>query len=308
MSWQDLIDESSLNQFVSGGGVEDETTDDEQQQDVAELLPAQNAGDELDVTIPPSVTTMYGTEWRNVSLIFDDDSDVDEDYSDCDCITIVSSVPSSTHINAMVPTTSHAVQNRAETTVSISTIEDSEESTSLTLHPDSIESSLMTNFTQSSSMNTSSVSSREQSESSDVSMESDSQVLREEKKDTTQKFSGNNSEASYSVKLPAASIEPSASTDDQLKLWYSHLKTEQDWEEFREAASELLKAIDCPVKNQDDLIAQLIAAEEDFFWESKTNSIVIAQTQPKSWLLEIVAVAATVALTSVALIKILKAR
>jgi hypothetical protein len=296
MSWHDLIDDNSLNRFVSGGG------------DDVIWLPAED--DEPDVTIPPSVTTLYGTELLDVSVIFDDrDEEEDSSY---DGITIVSSVPSST-VNITAPTTSYVVNHRAGATATVLTMVDSEESSSLSLHPDSVESSIMTNFTQSSCVNASVSSEDDPSESSDASMESDPlesdpQVQNEAKRGFTKTFDGIDSEALIPVKYHAAIPKQSASTEDQLKLWYSRLKTEQDWDEFREAANELLQAMDCPLKDQDDLIAQLIAAEEDYFWESKTSSSSVALAQPKSWLLEILAVAATVALTSVAVIKILKAR
>ena len=52
----------------------------------------------------------------------------------------------------------------------------------------------------------------------------------------------------------------------QQQLWYSHLRTDREWNDFRASAVALLRAMDCPAEQHDELIAQLIAAEEAQFW------------------------------------------
>jgi hypothetical protein len=306
MSWLDLIDDDSLNRFVSGrdegdGGDEQLLYGGEEADDEAAFLADEEySTSELeDVTAPPPVSTLYGTEVLNVSMLFDNEEE-EESYTG---VTIVSSVPSSATVvydTIGAPASAHVGSSPTTNNASISTME---ESASLSMHMDSLESSVMTNVTL-SSVNTTSVSSdEEQSESSDDTSMGDTSDLQDasvEKDDCTETSDGQISEATTKL---------CATNEDQLKLWYSRLKTEQDWDEFREAAHELLSAIDCPVEDQDDLIAQLIAEEEGYFWGSKTSdSCVVAATQPKTWLLELATVAAAVAVTSVALIKILKGR
>lgn len=309
MSWLDLIDDGSLDRFVSGG----RSQGDEEDNDDDHLNGDQESGasiEEEDVTIPPPV--MYGTEILNGSMIFDDDDEEEEDSS-YGSVTIIRSVSSS--ITGVLQQQTR-VLTQATTDVSISTMEDesSQESSSLSLHPDSLESSLMTEFTGSRMI--SSLSSEESSESSDDTyMEEVASIAGprgdpepEASDDRTEASRGQDSQAEQLLGTTTNTAKLStARTEDKLKLWYSHFQTEQDWDEFREAANGLLKAMDCPLEDRDALIAQLIAAEEDLFWESKTNSVTLL-AQPKTWLLELAAVAATVALTGVAIVRILKGR
>ena len=61
-----------------------------------------------------------------------------------------------------------------------------------------------------------------------------------------------------------------SSSNDNKGPWYANLKTEQDWEAFRQECLTLMEAMgeDAP-KNADEMIAQLIAEEEELLYKKK---------------------------------------
>jgi hypothetical protein len=347
MSWLDLIDDDSLDRFVrggGGGGGDIHTGNNTNNELLNGISSAGGVIALVDVTSPPPVV--------DTDILFDDDDD-DDDYDEGSSYGSITILPSATSsLTAGVPQVAQRQRQEqllpqaSATDVSIATLESSEDSfaleeeeststsLSLSLHPESLESSLMTEFTGTTPM-ISSVSSEERSESSDddsttTSMDScgsppDSRTDSSSGGLAISAFSETEQIYGTATTTPTpppttttttnSSTNLSSRTEDQLKRWYSHFQTEQDWDDFRDAAYEMLKAIDCPLEDRDDLIAQLIAAEEDLFWEKSkskcpaaTGAVVAAVQEPKTWLLEVAAVVATVAIAGVAVVRILKGR
>jgi hypothetical protein len=65
--------------------------------------------------------------------------------------------------------------------------------------------------------------------------------------------------------------------------WYTHLKTEADWEAFRDECMQLMGATeDAPYKSPDELLARLIAEEEEFLYPEKKEKGAVAVAQAGS--------------------------
>jgi hypothetical protein len=62
--------------------------------------------------------------------------------------------------------------------------------------------------------------------------------------------------------------------------WYTHLKTEADWEVFRTECMQLMGATeDAPYKSPDEMLARLIAREEELLYPQKKDKSGVAVTQ-----------------------------
>lgn len=210
-------------------------------------------------------------------------------------------------------------------------MEEESSTSSLSLHPESVESSIMTEFTTSGGrmMMISAVSDDEDdddelpaspiitSKDSSASFDADTNHDHDDDEDLVHK------------PPPTTSVKESSDVllvgekrqQQQPPLWYNRFQSEQDWQDFREATNKLLDAVDCPLEDRDQVMAELIAQEEDLFWE-RTKSTGEQQQQRADaiyavpskngmtarLLLEVTAVFATVAVTGVALVRLLKGR
>ena len=93
--------------------------------------------------------------------------------------------------------------------------------------------------------------------------------------------------------------------------WYNRFKSEKEWDEFQEKTKQLLDAVDCPLEERNELITQLISMEEQLFWNSNddhVNEATMMQTPKLSWLLEVVALSASIAVAGVVIARYLKHR
>jgi hypothetical protein len=102
----------------------------------------------------------------------------------------------------------------------------------------------------------------------------------------------------------------STETDEKPKRWFSRFENEKDWDEFQEKTKQLLEAVDCPLEDRDELIAQLISMEEKMFWESKTDkgTETVAVQSNVSWLLEVAALSASIVVAGLVIVRIIKGR
>jgi hypothetical protein len=98
--------------------------------------------------------------------------------------------------------------------------------------------------------------------------------------------------------------------NSQSKNWYNHFKSEEEWDEFREKTKHLLDAVDCPMDERNEMIAQLINLEEELFWNCHGDqpSAAILNTTKLSWLFEVVALSASIAVAGVVIVRFLKCR
>lgn len=274
-TWHDLIDDSSVQRFVAGNDVPSSNGSNASNADAS----AEHGG--ATATEAPPAEVLYETELLDASTLSHEGERSSPEEGG---ITIVSSVPSSNDVHNLIPPPENLPeQNRSGAMEDVSWM--AEESVSLSLHPSSVDSSIVTEFTEESSRMMASVS-----EISESSIDDDHRSMDE----------GSASETSPS------GISPSA--ENQLKLWYGRLQTDQDWNEFRASAVELLNAMDCPAADRDELLAQLIAAEEEAFWGQEGRAAVVVQQPKYAWLWELAAVTAGVAVSSVALVRMLKGR
>jgi hypothetical protein len=94
------------------------------------------------------------------------------------------------------------------------------------------------------------------------------------------------------------------------KVWYDQFESEEDWERFHEKTNQLLDAVSCPDEERDELIAQLINMEEEIFWKvnGSGTSEVMKTPSKSSWLLEVIAVSASIAVAGMVVVRILKGR
>ena len=255
-TWDDLIDDSSLERFFAGTSV---------------VVPAEQHG----TTEPTS--PLFSSNEENSS----------------DGITILSSVETGNELyddnnyaTSIPMRFAEEILDRAERTDANSSI--LTESSSLTLNASSVDSSLMTEFTETSSLTESSVS--DINESDTASLDDLSMV-----ESTTSTFRA--SEHSYT--------EFSTTRE---KRWFSQFQTEQDWHNYRTSVvDEVMKAMDdCPAEERDALLAELIANEEHYFWGGHGE---VSRIEPKiSWIWEALAVGGALAVAGAALVRILKSR
>jgi len=254
MSWLG-IDLAGNARFVSGDGSwETEELNEEEE----------------DVTAPPPVT--------EVDTAFGDTADEVSSYGG---ITILSSAPSTELGQGQ-----EVSRPLGGITGDFPSMEVSEVDTAsrLSLHPSSINSSIMT---QSSLGIPRTVSVDSSEDDDDESMEPLPRTQQVEREQTEE---------------PSTEDASTSIDEGKLKVWYGRLETEQDWDDFRHSAMELLNAIESSSENnQDALLSELILAEEEYFWGPKPEA-------QRNWLLDAAAIAGTVAFATVAAVRILKGR
>jgi hypothetical protein len=304
MSW--LIEEESLDRFVSGDtGIRGA---------LRSSFPVDRNLDNDDfvtegsgvVTTPPEFVRLYATELLNASIRMDDDQD-----SIRSGVTILPSCSSSSVVspyqlthNTHIPNSNEFIPRSNEF---FSVLDESAEA--LSMSPNSIDSSLLTEF--SGCCMISSVVSSECSEScSDEQVEIED-MHRDDKEDS-QFFSNVTYECGDSVakqRPPISSLVENKKNETQWKLWYNRFETEKDWDDFQEKTEQLLEALDCPIEDRDEFIAHLINMEEKMFWDSsnEANDTVIVPSKI-SWLLELAALSASIAVAGVVIIRLLKGR
>jgi hypothetical protein len=302
-SWLDLIDDASLDRFVAAGVNDDDDDDIVQVERDAET---ENLLSPVGSELPVQLSQLYDTELLSRSEISAmNDNDDNEIVTEASEITILPSISSSENLLRDRLFGSHGSVLLVGTDFPS---ESSSSSVSLSLHPESLDSSVMTDLTEERMI--SSVSSDE--DDSDTSS-------------TASEASRRNHEWEMHGDLPTttstSSIHASAGAAEVHSRWYSRFQNEQDWDEFRTAAYQLLQAVDCPEADRDELMAQLIAQEEVMFWDAKESTNRSGSdgggggggpcemcAEPDKWLVEWAAVVATVAITGVALVRFLKGR
>jgi hypothetical protein len=114
----------------------------------------------------------------------------------------------------------------------------------------------------------------------------------------------------YDETMSDATLSQPLAEKGQESCWYNQLEIEENWEEFQDRAKQLLDAVDCPLEERDELIAQLIFMEEQMFWSSGGKKCCDATTQPYtlSWLLEVAAASAAIAFAGIVMVRFLKTR
>jgi hypothetical protein len=92
--------------------------------------------------------------------------------------------------------------------------------------------------------------------------------------------------------------------------WYNYFEKEEEWDEFQERTKQLLDAVDCPIDERDELIAQLISMEEQMFWNSDGDRACeeIVDTHTSSWLLEVAVLSASITFAGIVMVRFLKCR
>lgn len=293
-TWQDLIDDISVQRFVAGNGSDEGSTIEGiatvSQSNTSTLVDPPGVEAQF-TTSPPPAEVLYGTE-----LI----DDVSNGYSteNDGGITILSSVLSvSNHdtVSHHIPSYPHHHHNDNADNISWMT----EESASLTLHPDSLDSSIMTDFTEGSS-HIASLSEVRESTTLDGAISENTSL-------SSYSFEGRLREVNS--RAPKDKTRHFSTTEHQQLRWYNNMDSEQEWDHFRSLAIELLDAMECPLGQRDEILSQLIAAEEEAFRKSpKKLSATVSTLTKSSWVWEIVALAATVAISSIAIFRLLKAR
>jgi hypothetical protein len=232
-SWLDLIDDASLDRFVAAGVNDDDDDDIVQVERDAET---ENLLSPVGSELPVQLSQLYDTELLSRSEISAmNDNDDNEIVTEASEITILPSISSSENLLRDRLFGSHG------SVLLVGTDFPSESSsTSLSLHPDSVDSSVMTDLTEERML--SSVSSDE--DDSDTSS-------------TASEASRRNHEWEMHGDLPTttstSSIHASAGAAEAHSRWYSRFQNEQDWDEFRTAAYQLLQAVDCPEADRDEL-------------------------------------------------------
>jgi hypothetical protein len=192
-----------------------------------------------------------------------------------------------------------SIQN-VNTTESIQQINESDV-TLLSMHPNSIDSSLLTDL----------------SNSMISSIVSDDHIVEYHIEDTNDNYVEHcDTQLEESTPSELSTTNDIRNSNTPSKFWYSRFETEKDWDDFQVKTKKVLEAIDCPIENHDDMITQLIHMEEYTFWESdcynnSTNNndeTTLGAPSAISWLLEVVALSASIALSGVVIFKILKGR
>jgi hypothetical protein len=299
MSW--LIDEDSLDRFVSGdAGRRDALTVD----DALDIIVPENPqfpSNEA-TTNPPNFVRLYSTEFLNASSIL-----IDEDEDSLQSgVTIIPSCSSSSVVSHRQY---QPVQNNTlNINVDASDANMDESAAMLSINPNSIDSSLLTEFSNCPMI--SSVVSDERSESpSDTPTDMEIVTLDDPSFDSGP---GQGHEHAFSEAAPSdcgACPDKSKNNELQRNVWYNRFETERDWEEFRDRTNQLLDAVDCAPEDRDEVIAQLVNMEERIFWECHRDANEAMESPSKaSWFLELAALTASIAVAGVVIIKILRGR
>ena len=174
------------------------------------------------------------------------------------------------------------------------------------MHASSVDSSLMSDFSETSSLTESSVS--DISEDDNVSLSELSTV------DSLSTFPASERALTDNVKQPECFQRFSANRgagEKPQKHWFSQFRTEQEWHDYQTSVvDEIMKAMDdCPFEERDALLAELIANEEHVFWGGHLGQEETITAVPKnSWIWEVFAVAGTMAVAGVALVRLWKTR
>jgi hypothetical protein len=303
-SWLDLIDDASLDRFVAAGGNEDDDIVQVERDIETENL-LSPVGGEL-----PVRPNLYDTELLSQSetSAMHDDGEIETEASE---ITILPSISSSENLLRDRLFASHG----SVLLVGHNDFPSESSSASLSLHPESVDSSIMTDLTEERMI--SSVSSDEESNAdvSDVSSVASETSRRNDEWERHGDLPTTNT--TTGITSTSSSDATSAGTVVDSR-WYSRFQNEQDWDDFRTAAYQLLQAVDCPEADRDELMTQLIAQEEAMFWDAKESKNrcggggaacdMCAEQDKTTWLVELAAVVATVAITGVALVRFLKGR
>jgi hypothetical protein len=278
MSW--LIEEESMDRFVLDdiGGIgrpdhfeEDGVSDRED----AELI---DLHDHIEILPPMDFVTLRSSTSALLEApnIFHD-ADQESIHSS---ITILLSCSSSSRNTQLVPI-------RQDLSNSVSVIDETD--ASLSINANSIDSSILTEFSGTPCI--SSVNSFENSESL-IELESVNDTT-----DTTESV---------------LTIDMHQTREENLKnnRWYNKFESEEKWDEFQEKTKLLLDAVECPMEDRDEMIAQLISMEEQMFWNSNGDQFNEETIHPPklSWLLEVAALSASIAVAGVVLVRLLKCR
>jgi len=276
-TWHDLIDDSSVQRFISAGN------------DAPSSRGVSITEEEASTTeAPPAEVRLYETELldSSASALSHEEASSFEGG-----MTILSSVDTlNDGAQSIIP--AHLPEELDEDRRAQANNENSslltEESLSLSLRASSVESSIITELSDASSLTVSSVS---------------------EISDTTSLEDLNSMNDEASTSESSEPISNSTDSEHQMKLWYSRLKTDQEWNEFRASAVETLNAMGCPVEQHDELLAQLIANEEEVFWEQENRrSVNVLAESKNTWVWDFLAVSGAVAVAGVALFRLLKSR
>ncbi len=275
MSW--LIEEESIDRFVLddiggnliSGHFEHDVEESDRENDVGNFPPM-------------DVITL-----RNGSSVVLDSSNI---IIDTDQESIHSGITILPSCSSSVNSHQEQVASMQDSANIVSMIEESD--AGLSLNVDSIDTSILTEFSGSHLI--SSVNSCESSEPiRGVATEMDVD-------DTTD------------VPVGSVSYEYYPLEDESKNThWYNRFKSEEEWDEFQEKTKLLLDAVDCPTEERNELIAQLISMEEQLFWNSnddQVNDATMMQTPKLSWLLEVVALPASIAVAGVVIARYLKSR
>lgn len=164
----------------------------------------------------------------------------------------------------------------------------------LSINPNSIDSSILTEFSGSPCI--SSVNSFESSESL---VELPVETINETTNDTAE-----------SVLTTGTGMNQSRGEILANSRWYNNFENEEKWDEFQEKTKLLLDAVGCPMEERDEMIAQLINMEEQMFWNSNgdQNSEEIIHPSKLSWMLDVAVLSASIAVAGVVLVRFLKCR
>jgi hypothetical protein len=298
MSW--LIDEDSLDRFVSGNAGRGEVSAVEDALDIHEANEQFPSGGA--VTYPPNFVRLYSTEPLNASSIMIDD---DEDSLQSG-VTILPSCSSSSIVSHF--RYQRVQSNTLNPNMDASEVNMEESAAILSINPNSIDSSLLTEFSNCPMI--SSVVSDERSGSPSDSL-TDMEVVTLDDRSVD----SGPSRAQESLFSEAVASEYSTCPDGNTKneiqrnVWYDRFETELDWEEFRDKTNQLLDAVDCAPEDRDEMIARLINMEERMLWESNRDAGDVMESPSKvSWFLEVAALTASVAVAGVVIIRLLRGR
>lgn len=304
MLWEDVCDDSSLQRFAAGASTNIEGNEEVTGTSavLVEVEDEQITTDEdEDTTPPPATEVLCEPELLEASaMTFEENSGGG--------VTILSSVNSSNdrqddamahpHVEETVPTFLPEELVAAAQPYRGSDSLMTEESVSLSLHPSSIDSSVMTEFTETSSLTASHAPSLDELSSIAESSVSSASELGSHVNETQDPL-----------------LEGSAEQQMQ-KEWYSRFRSDQEWRDFQASVKEVVEALanedgDVPSEKRDELLAQLIANEEFFFWgehQDPAEATIARAELQNSWIWTLLAAAGSAAVAGVALVRIIKGR
>jgi hypothetical protein len=303
MSWHDLIDDQSVDRFVSGGSwVHDISGGDDDEEDVtAPPPPVEDVVSTMsNSNEQPADARLYETDLLNASLL----SEASLAGGSSNGVTIVSSGPTSasaTPAGGIVPI------HPTPAILGGASILESNGTTSLSFNPSSVDSSELSQFSSSDS------SISEAGTEEIVFEQVTAKDLGSKNHDTSslESLDRHPSSASFST-LSSANThdvgqDVDVDTEDQLRLWYNSLeRPHQNWKEFRTYALGLLDAVqDSTEDDKDAQLARLLAQEEEASYRCAQQSHVEKKTEA-GWLIDAAAIAGAVAIGTIAVIKILR--